>query len=196
VIGVDFATTDLPAGGGEISHLHGLPVRDCARGAIDDSAVRAIGLVRAEPDGEEFPHPANELQSRGRERGRSFAQRGVEGCVDVRALQGPEQVAAEDQRHQLRRREAERREPAKAIEQLPSRLAVDALGHHREAGALQRGQVPPHGAEMLGEIIGQSISDLSQRQARRAFKTPQQVPLPGHLVVSRHGCPILPRKAR
>jgi hypothetical protein len=68
MIGVDLPTTGLAAGRREVPRLDGPPVGDRAAGAIDDLPVRAVGLVGAEPDREELPHLADEVEARWGER--------------------------------------------------------------------------------------------------------------------------------
>jgi hypothetical protein len=112
--------------------------------------------------------------------------------VDVRALERLEQVAAEDQGHQLRGRETERGKAPEAVEELPARVAVHLVGRQRKADGFQRREVPPQRAEMPGELGGQASGQLFEREGGRAFQPPQEVPLPDDLVVARHEALIVP----
>jgi hypothetical protein len=185
-IGVDLAPAGVVARSGVVAHLRRAPFVDRLGDEIDRLAVFAITLVRAEPDGKYLLHGPHIIMSLGRQRRRRFAERGLERLGDRCAVEGFQKIAAKEQRHQLGSREAERGDIAEAFHQPPARLAIVLFGYERKADGFERFEIAPHGAGVFRVVVGNVVDKLLKAPSWRALKLPQQMPLAGNLIVSRH----------
>ena len=164
----------------------------CAYGKWHGRAGRWCGDARgrscgSQSDGELSAQAFNVHRAFRRQRGGGLVQRRIERRLDLRSLQGLQQVAAEHQGHQLRRGQRQRQRLAVAVHQAPDRLAVPALGDERDMGRLQGLQITPNGAGMARKVLGQGCRQLLQGRAARALQSLQQKPLARDLVVAWHG---------
>jgi hypothetical protein len=153
--------------------------------------VGAVAGVGTQADGEE-PVQLPEIAVGGaREGRRGFRQGGVEGRLELRPLQGPEEAPAEGEGHQLRRREGEGRDAPEALQEFPDNTALHPLGEEREARGLEGLQVPAHGPEMLPVVRRQDLGELLQSGSpRRGLEVADQVPLADDLIIPRHDGPL------
>ena len=148
--------------------------------------VLAVGLVRPQADSELSAETLDVHRAFGRQSGGGLVQRRIERRLDLGPLQGLQEVAAEHQGHQLRRRQRQRQRLTVAGHQAPDGLAVPALGDKRDMGRLQGLQIAPDGAGMAGIVFGQRCRQLVQGCAPRALQALQKQPLTRDLVVARH----------
>ena len=190
-VGIDLAATGPVARGGVVAHLDRSCAGDGARELVDGAPVLAVGLVGSQTDGELSLQSLDVPGSLGWQRGCGLVQRGVEGGLDPGSIQGLQQVPAEHQRHELRRRQGQRQRLAVAVHQAPARLAVLSLGDEGDVGRLQGFEVAPDGAGVTRVVLRKGGGQFLQGRSSGALELPEQQPLARDLVIARHGIRFL-----
>jgi hypothetical protein len=127
---------------------------------IDSLAVVPIMFVWTEADGEHAVDLLQILVGGGRQHRGGFLQSRIEGRLHLGAVQRFQERPAQDERHELGRREAQGRDMVEAVHQPPTDLAFDSIVDDGKARGLQRLEVPPHGAVVPEVIDGQLIDHL------------------------------------
>ena len=108
----------------------------------------------------------------------------VERFLQVRPFERLQQIAAEDQRHQLGRGERKSGH-FETIDEPPARPPVRPFRVDREM-EFERLEVAANCPRIAGMVQRQRRDKLIQSRAARAFQLRQQKPLASNLVVARH----------
>ena len=186
VIGVNLAPSGPVARGRVVAHLHGAGLGDGLRQLVYGLPVLTVGLVGAHPDREMTPQLFDVARSLSRECGRSLVERRVERRLEFGAVQGFQQIPAEDQSHEFGGREGQRQDLTIAVHQTPADLAVAALRNQRNMSRLQGFEVAPNRPGVAGQVFGQGRGQLLEGRASGSLQLLQQQPLTGDLIVTRH----------
>ena len=181
-------------GGGEVPELDRPALGDGLRQLVDRLLVLPVAHVGAEADGEAAVELLQVVVRRGGQGGGGLAQGGVEGGLELGALQGTQEPPAEGEGHQFRRGEGKGGDVAEPLHQLPDHpAAVHLLREEREPRGFQRLQIPADRPVVPRELGRQPVGQPLERHALPGrLEGAEQVPLPGDLVIPGHDDPPFP----